>query len=214
MSSRGAFVFGNGGHARVVVDAMDVLGIAVAAFIDETSDPAGVRPAEVVPIVRSWREAADRFGGSLPVVLAVGRNSRRDRIATGLLAAGVALQTICHPRAIVSPRATIGAGCYIGANAIVNSDAVVGNACIINSGACVEHHCHLGSAVHLGPLSVVCGWASIGARTLVGAASSVRDRVVVGADAVVGMGAVVVSEVVAGAVVVGCPARVRSASLG
>lgn len=132
----------------MVVDAMDLLGIAVAAFIDETSDPAGVRPAEAVPIVRSWREAADRFGGSLPVVLAVGRNSQRDRIATELLAAGVALQTICHLRAVVSPRATIGAGCYIGANVIVISDAVLGDACIVNSGACLEHHCRLGNAVH------------------------------------------------------------------
>ena len=36
MSCHQAFVFGNGGHARVVLDAMDLLSIAVAAFIDET----------------------------------------------------------------------------------------------------------------------------------------------------------------------------------
>ena len=191
----------------MVLDAMELLGIAVAAFIDETSDPASERAVEGVPILRSWREAADRFGGSLPVVLAVGRNAARDRIATELVAAGVALQTIVHPTAVVSPRATIGVGCYIGPKAIVNSDAVVGDACIVNSAACVEHHCRLGRAVHLGPLAVVCGWATVGARTFIGAAASIRDRIGVGADAVVGMGAVVVSEVAAGSTVGGVPAR-------
>lgn len=196
----------------MVVDAMDLLGIAVVAFIDETIGPAGECSTRGVPIVRSWQEGAERFGGSLPVVLAVGQNAQRDRIANELFAAGVTLQTICHPAAAVSPRAMIGSGCYIGPTAIVNSDAVVGDACIINSGACVEHHCRLQTAVHLGPLSVVCGWASIGARAFIGAAGSVRDRVSVGADAVVGMGAVVISDVAAGTVVIGCPARVGRAS--
>lgn len=200
-------VFGNGGHARVVVDAMDLLGIAVAAYIDETIGPGDARHPDGVPIVPSWREAADCVGESLPVVLAIGHNAARDRIAQQLIASGVALQTICHPTAFVSSRATVGAGCYIGAKAIVNSDAIVGVACIVNSGACVEHHCRLENAVHLGPLSVMCGWASVGARTFVGAAASIRDRINVGADAVVGMGAVVVSDVRPGSVVVGCPAR-------
>jgi sugar O-acyltransferase (sialic acid O-acetyltransferase NeuD family) len=214
MSSGRAIVFGNGGHARVVVDAMTLLSIEVVACIDEIGDPSGGREAESVPIMRSWRDAADRFGGDLPVVLAVGRNAARDRIAMELLASGVALQTICHPTAWVSPRATIGVGCYIGAKAIVNCHAVVGDACIVNSGACVEHHCILGNSVHLGPLAVVCGWSSVGARTFVGAAASVRDRINVGADAMVGMGAVVVSEVAAGSVVVGCPARVLRVAAG
>jgi len=45
--------------------------------------------------------------------------------------------SVVHPRAFVSPSASIGAGRVIMPGAIVNARSMIGNHCIINSGAIV-----------------------------------------------------------------------------
>lgn len=53
--------------------------------------------------------------------------------------------TLIHPRAYVSPSASIGRGTIIEPMAVVQSNSVVGEGCIINTGAVVNHNCKVGA---------------------------------------------------------------------
>lgn len=200
-------VYGRGGHASVVVDALHLMGLSPAAFIDDTLLRAEGEVHHGAPVFSSWQVAVEHFGRHSSIALAIGPNRPRLERAKLIMQAGVSLITVSHPRAIVSPSAVIGAGTYLGPQAIVNANARVGVACIINSGACVEHDCQLGDGVHVAPGAVLCGWCCIGDTALIGAGASIRDRIQVGDRAVVGVGAAVVANVSAAAVVGGCPAR-------
>ena len=117
--------------------------------------------------------------------------------------------SVVHPRAIVLPSATIGAGTVIMPGAIVNARSMIGNHCIVNSGAIVEHDVRVGHCTHLSPGTVVGGGAEIGDNCFVGLGSRVRDHVSIGNDTLVAMGSVVTGSWPQGSVLRGVPAKPR-----
>ena len=207
MTQQLVFMYGNGGHARVILDSITAIGMSVAAYIDEISTVRDGDQCNGVPIFRSWDAAATALGDQIPTVLAIGDNAARHKIASHLIEANRPLQTVCHPSAVISSHSTVGIGTVVGPNAVINSGTTIGSACIVNSCACVEHDCTLGDAVHIGPAAALCGWCTIGDRTFVGGRAVLRDRISVGSDVVVGLGSVVVSNVPNSITVAGCPAR-------
>jgi sugar O-acyltransferase (sialic acid O-acetyltransferase NeuD family) len=204
-------VFGAGGHGKVVADAALCAGLGpVAGFVAEGPAP------DVGPLgLRflggpAWleREALER---RCAVVLGVGDNAARERIADECIARGIALVTVVHPSAVVAVSALLEAGCVVLARAVVNPDASVGAGAIVNSGAIVEHDVRVGAFAHLSPGVSTGGRARIGERAHVGVGAVVLPGIAVGSDTIVGAGAVVTRDLAEGVVAWGVPARVRSA---
>ena len=117
--------------------------------------------------------------------------------------------SVIHPRAFVSPSATIGAGSVIMPGAIVNARSMIGHHCIINSGAVVEHDVRVGHCTHLSPGTVIGGGAEIGDNSFVGLGSRVRDHISLGNDTLVAMGSVVTASWPPGSALRGVPAKPR-----
>lgn len=118
--------------------------------------------------------------------------------------------SVIHPRAIVSPSASIGAGAVIMPGAIVNARSRVGDHCIINSAAVVEHDVRIGDCTHLSPGTVIGGGTTIGENCFIGLGSRVRDHIAIGNDTLVAMGSVVTASCPPGSVLRGVPAKPRS----
>jgi UDP-perosamine 4-acetyltransferase len=164
-----------------------------------------------VPILGSDAELARlRAEGWTLFVMGLGGagdNAPRRRVYEFALGLGFQPVTVIHPRAIVSPTATLGAGAQILAGAIVCAGAVLGANVLVNSGAIVEHDCVIGDHVHVASGACLCGGVTVGEGAHLGARCVVRQLVSIGASALVAAGAVVVKEVAAGQKVAGVPAR-------
>jgi sugar O-acyltransferase (sialic acid O-acetyltransferase NeuD family) len=199
-------VFGAGGHAKVLLEAIRLASPGAETAIIDDSGSASSAGLLGLPISgdRAW------LGGNWPeaaVALGIGHNEARAAIADWLRSQGRSLATVIHPSATVSPSASIGSGAFLAAGAVVNAEARIGEGVILNTLASVDHDCDIGAFAHIAPGSRLCGGVRIGARTLIGAASVVIPKVSVGADAVVGAGSVVVKDVPAEARIAGSPAR-------
>ena len=202
---------GAGAHAKVVIDAllmrsdMKIIGLLDPDRALWGTAVCGVPVLGGDDLLEGLRDTGAR--AAFVSVGSIAYSPIRKALYERALAAGFELISAIHPRAVVSPLATIGAGVAIMAGAVVNAGAVVGDNVIINTGAIVEHDCQIGSHAHVATGARVGGAVSVGESAHIGIGASVRQGIRVGLRAVVGAGAVVVSDVADNAVVIGVPAR-------
>jgi sugar O-acyltransferase (sialic acid O-acetyltransferase NeuD family) len=114
---------------------------------------------------------------------------------------------VIHPRARVSPLATIGTNVVIMAGVVITSNAVVGDHVCILPNTVVHHDVVIGAWSLVGSNVTVAGGTSIDENCYVGSGSSIMNGLTVGEGALVGLGSNVIRSIPAGARVAGNPAR-------
>jgi len=206
----GIVLLGGGGHARVVLSVLRLIGERVVGYTD-------LRPRDAMPphvpylgddeVLRSFdAERTELVSG----IGSVGRTHLRTKVYLDARALGLRFTVVRHPSALVDPGARIGLGVQLMAGAIVQTGASLAENVLVNTGAIVDHDTVIEAHAHLAPGAVLSGGVSIGEGAHVGAGAVVRQGVRVGKGAIVGAGAVVVNDVADGSTVVGVPARPRT----
>lgn len=201
-------IFGAGGHAKVVIDAIEIAGLDEIRFLVDAN------PARVGTRLKHYQVRSEQEGlsagasGSLRAFVAIGNNEARKRIAQMAKQFGFGLATVVHPASVRASDAILGEGSLVMPGSVINACAVIGSNAIINTGAIVEHDCRVGDFTHIAPRATLCGGVDIGDDTLIGAGAIILPGIKVGVGAVVGAGAIVLSDVPDGATVKGIPARI------
>jgi sugar O-acyltransferase (sialic acid O-acetyltransferase NeuD family) len=209
MSARRIFVYGAGGHGKVVADVFVCRGESeFAGFVDDREELWGTRVMGLTVLGGGdwlWREAGLVRAA---VALGVGNGLARRRIAERCAAWGVEILTVAHPRATVAGAADLGCGTVVMAGAVINAGARIRAGVIVNSGAVVEHDAEIGDCAHVAPRAAMGGAARLGEYSHLGMGAVVLERVRVGSHTIVGAGAVVVRDLPDGVVAMGVPARI------
>lgn len=204
-------ILGGGGHAAMVLDAMQSAGLDVeCAVLDPSPQLWGTTICDAPVVGGDERLAGLIADGARWFVIGVGGvrdNGPRRRLFDLAVSQGLTPLTVIHPRAMCSPRAEIGPGTVVMPGAVVNVGATIGANVIVNSGVVVEHHCRVEDHVHIATGARLASTVTVGVGAHIGAGATVRQCLSLGDACVVGAGAVVVRDVPAGAVVVGVPAR-------
>lgn len=203
---------GAGGHARVLVEILQLRGRLPDGLLD--ADPARAGSLVLgVPVLGTdallERLAAEGFTGFFVGVgtTGAGPGTLRRRLWERGLEAGLAPVDAIHPAAVVSPSALLGPGAAVMALAVLNAGARLGADVIVNTAAVVEHDCEVGDHAHVATGARLAGGVRVGAGAHVGAGATLRQGVSVGEGAVVGAGAVVLRDVPPGEVWAGVPAE-------
>lgn len=141
------------------------------------------------------------------LLLGIGDNHARLRLAGLARAKGYALATAIHPRAIIAKDARIGAGTAIMAGVAVNPDVKIGENVILNTCASVDHECVIEDGAHVSGGARLGGGITLGRASTVELGAIVAARVSIGAASVVGAGSLVLHDIPAGVLAYGTPAR-------
>jgi len=204
-------LFGAGGHAKVVLDALLRSGRDVVGLIDD--DPAATgRLVLGLPVLGTRAVLTEEWAGAA-IVPALGVNAARTALLDWLRDAPHPLASAIHPHAVIGAGAELGGGSFLAAGAVVNPDTQLGEGAIVNTGASVDHDCRIGRAVHIAPGARLCGGVTVGDETLVGTGAVIIPGIRVGARATIGAGSVVIRDVPDGARIAGNPAaalRIRN----
>ena len=196
------YVFGAGGHAKVVVSTLLAAGYVVEGVFDDNPRKQGLQVLGV-PVLGAVAEAQE-----LPPakgVLAIGNNHVRRELASRF--SGWEWVTAVHPRAYVDRSAIVGSGTVVFVGAIVQPEAELGAHAIVNTGANVDHDCCVEDYVHIGPGVNLAGSVHVEEGALVGVGASVIPGVRIGAWSVIGAGSVVIRDIPSGVRAAGVPAR-------
>jgi sugar O-acyltransferase (sialic acid O-acetyltransferase NeuD family) len=200
------FVYGAGGHGKVVCEILISVGLDVAGFVDDgvvKATPLGLK----VLGTKEWL-IQQSTQSQVTVALGLGDGQIRSVLANQCLSHRIQLITAIHPRATVARSAKLAAGTVVMANAAINADATIGIGSIINTGAIVEHDCTIGDFSHISPNASMGGGSSMGSFSQLGLGAVLLPGIRIGNYSLVGAGAVVTKNIPDGVVAVGVPARI------
>lgn len=202
-------VYGTGGHAKVVLDAIEKSGAyTVVGLVDDNVKLAGEMRAGYRVLGGSAILQRLIVEGVKGMIVAIGDNLRRRAVFDVARAAGFELIAAIHPSSLLGNRVTIGAGSVLIAGVVVNVDAEIGDNVIVNTSASVDHECRIGAHVHLSPGVRLAGRVTVGELTHIGIGAVVLPNLIIGKHCIVGAGSVVREDVPDGMVVAGNPARI------
>lgn len=197
-------LIGAGGYAKSVIDSVDYYNYELVGFIDEFTQS---KTHLDIPILASSINELDN-PEQYVYFIAIGNNINRKRWYDILVERKLRIINVVDKSAIVSPKAVLGTGCFIGKFAVVNSKSVIGNNCIINTRALVEHGCIVSDHVNLSTNTVINGDVKVGTGSFIGSCSVTIGQLTIGEWSTVGAGAVVIKNVGSGITVAGVPAKV------
>lgn len=199
-------ICGAGGHGRVVADVVTRSAGArrMHGFFDDRPELAGRRVAGY-PVLGRIQDAL-RDSVDLQLILGIGSNRARERLARIAEEAGFTFATAVHPSAQIGADVLIGPGSVVMANAAVSVGARIGMHVIVNTGATVDHDCAIEDFVHVSPGAHLAGGVTVGRGAHIGIGACAIPGVRIGPWSVVGAGATVINDIPEGATVVGTPA--------
>lgn len=200
ISKSKVYILGASGHAKVVIDILNLQNEEIEAIIDDNPKSNVLLG---IPVL-NYKDTIQLTPNNT-VIVAIGENSTRKLVANRLKRT---YKTAIHPKATISNYAEINQGTVIMAHAVVNSAALIGKHVIINTGVIVEHDCIIEDYAHISPNAALAGNVFVGEGSQIGISACVRQGIKIGKWATVGAGAVIVKDVPDYAVVVGNPGRI------
>jgi sugar O-acyltransferase (sialic acid O-acetyltransferase NeuD family) len=201
--SKKILLLGAGGHCQSVADSLiDLETYDVISLVGKPEAGLGIldeKPLCGLTIVGNDEQLEQLFReGYKAAFLAmgsIGDTKVRRSLYTKLKKIGFELPNIIDRSSVVSRRAFLGEGNYIGKNATVNAYTEIGNCSIINTGSVVEHQCRIGDFAHIASGSILCGDVTIGADTHIGAGTVIKQGIKIGCGTMIGMGSIVLKDI-------------------
>jgi sugar O-acyltransferase (sialic acid O-acetyltransferase NeuD family) len=192
------YLYGAGGHAKVIMDILQSCGKTVAGIFDDD-------PEKTI-----WHFSNLKFPGpfnffSDELILSIGNNLIRKKLS---MQVNADYCTAIHPYAIISNYSSIAKGSVVMGGVLINADTQIGKHCIINSSASIDHDCILEDFVHISPNVTLCGEVTIGECSHIGAGAVIIPCKKIGANVTIGAGAVVIADIPDNTVAIGNPARI------
>jgi sugar O-acyltransferase (sialic acid O-acetyltransferase NeuD family) len=204
-------VIGAGGHARVCADLLLLTGRRLIGFTDcdelrRATQVYGIDVLGTDRVLESYSPATVMLVNGIG---SVGDPKQRRGAHERLSAAGWSFETLVHPSAIVSTRASLSQGAQVMAGAVVQAGAQLGIGCIVNTRASIDHDCVIGAHTHIAPGATLSGGVRIGESCHVGTGAVLIQGVSLGDGTVVAAGAVVTRSHAGNSLLMGVPARAR-----
>ena len=192
------YIYGAGGHGKVVWDALQKSSLKCEGFID---DQALNQWIDLPVFASSFLNDID----DIELHIAIGNSKVREEIAKKFK--NFKFVSIYHPDAIISLRAKIEVGTFLAAGSIIGPDTSVGKHTIVNHHAVIDHDCSIGDFCHIAPHASLGGGVKVGQGVLIGAGAIVLPGITIADYVTVGAGSIVTHDIVSGINVVGNPAR-------
>jgi len=185
-------VIGTGGHAKVLIDALNLSGRKVIGLTDPVKKPGenffgvNVLGSDDEVLRFSTNEIRLVNGlGSLP------ENSLRLKLTNKMEANGYQFTEVIHPSAIIANDVTLENGVQIMAGVIIQTGTKVGRSSIINTGVIVEHDCNLNDDCHLAPGVTLSGGITIGRGSHIGTGTSIIHGITIGKNCIIAAGSII-----------------------
>ena len=200
------YVYGAGGHGKVVADVCRCAGHSVLGFLDDAEGCEARRVLDL-PVHQATAWQTSSAAHDCHIALGIGDNRYRRQAAERCAQWSIPLLTAIHPRAVIADDVTLASGTVVMALAVINPGSVIGQGAVINTAAIVEHDNRIGDFAQLTGNAITGGNVTIDTEAFIGLGAAILPGITIGARATIGAGAVVIRDQPADTIAVGVPAR-------
>lgn len=203
-------ILGAGGHARVLVNALQLCSVKILGITDPDSTLIGQNILGV-PVIGTDDELKKYSAEEVQLVNglgSVGLPIARRRLYETWKKSGFGFATVVHPSAVVAPDVRMGEGTQVMAGAVLQPGAWLGVDVLVNTSASLDHDCHVGDHTHIAPGVTLSGGVVLGTEVHVGTGASIVQGVRIGDSSLIGAGSVVLKDLPTNVKAYGCPAKV------
>lgn len=191
-------IYGGGGHAKALIELIEAEGKYKVMGVLDDHIPVGSKILSI-PVLGDGslllRLKSQGIGKVVNAVGGIGDITPRLRIYEDILAAGLVVPDVLHPRACIENSAHLTGGTQVFFNAYIGSEVTIGFGCIVNTGVIISHDCVLSDYVNLSPGAILAGAVQVGERSLIGMGVTINLGVKIGKGARIGNSAVVKADV-------------------
>ncbi|MEN9919593.1 MAG: hypothetical protein RL662_2029 [Bacteroidota bacterium] len=191
-----AYLYGAGGHAKVISDILKSNNTFVVEIFDDNLE---IDSLLDIPVVHDLVKS--------PLIISIGNNSIRKKVKDKLI--DVSYISALSNTATISSTVVIGLGSVVMQGVIIQASATIGEHVIINTGATIDHDCVVHDFVHIAPGSTICGNVEIGEGTFIGAGTIIIQGVKIGKWSVIGAGTVITQDIPDNVLAVGVPCKIK-----
>lgn len=204
------YIFGAGGHAASIADAIISNGWKIKAFIDETGSKTTFLNFPVVNSIESI--SSENFD----IAIAIGDNAQRKKVVDRLKKMGnFRFPPIVHKTAYTGLSSTYGEGSVILAGANLGANSHLGDFVILNSGSSLDHDGFMGNFSSLAPSAVTGGLVKIGDFSAIGIGAVLRHSISIGEHTVIGSASLVNDSIPHEVIAFGVPCKIiRTREIG
>ena len=189
-------ILGGGGHAKVVIDMLKIVGCDILGIVDKELKPGkqilGISILGDDALVYKYNsdeiELANGIGALPGKTLRwqLGEKFRKD---------GYRFTTIVHPGAIIGSNVMISEGVQIMAGCVVQPYVEIGLDTIINTGATIDHDCKIGACCHIAPGVTLSGGIKVGKNVHIGTGANVVQQISISDGVTVRAGTLVSTDI-------------------
>ncbi|MCA9401180.1 MAG: acetyltransferase [Candidatus Omnitrophica bacterium] len=210
MLEKTMIILGGGGHAKVVLDALNYSeDVSVRGIIDNNL-PKGEK-LYGIPVIGSDEELEKFYDEGIEwIFIGIGfitDSQEQQRRVEMLESIGFQFPMIMHPTAVVAEDVDIDEGTFVAPSVTINPGTRIGAHCIINTGVTIDHDCAIGDFVHLSPGVTLSGGVYVEDHSFIGVGSNVAHGVNIGSNVIVGAGSTVIKDILEPGTYVGSPVR-------
>lgn len=156
-------IYGAGGHARVIADALKKSGKELIAYFDDAD---AISSINRIPVMNY----ANTISPDAKLIIGVGNNKIRKQISAYV---NHKFGIVIHPGATIAADAIIGEGSVVLAGAVIQSGVTIGKHVIVNANVTIDHDAIVSDFSSIYPNSY------IGAKAYIGAGATIEAGAVI-----------------------------------
>lgn len=201
---KNVILIGAGGYSKSVLDSLNTAEYQMFAFIDERKD---LKEHLGFPVIgNDFCDINNK--NDYVYFVSIGNNERRKIWFDKLIENKLEIINVIDETAIISKKAEIGIGCFVGKMAIINSCSSIGDNTIINTKSLIEHGCTVGDHVNISTGSIINGDVIVGNGSTLYSGTVVIGQKRVGSWTITGAGTIVTKDLPDNVLAVGVPAKI------
>ncbi len=206
MNTKPVILIGNGGHANVLVNILqmnniDVIGCVSPKFVEDFPIPY-LGTDDFI-----FKNYMPKETFLINGIGSVGDMGNRKNAYLYYKRYGYTFLSVIHPSVILPVNCTLGEGVQLMAGAVIQPNVSIGENTLINTSASIDHDCQIGAHVHIAPGTVLSGNVCVQDETHIGTSATVIQNIKIGTKCTIGAGSVVVKNISDRTLAIGTPAR-------